>query len=138
MQNLKKYLNQVYANVKILKQDQKVYDIKPIDRLSRFFYAVLFFVGSSQTKSFSADSPLMEIQSQELLGTLNWSRIPHLHNKFCSRSVTTDVLWNLDDKMLEDCGLNSVEKLQYTKAKERHVRANQSKLYEMQSNNHHF
>ena len=112
--------------------------MKSINGLFKFTYTLLFSLGSSQTKSFSADFPLMEIQSQELLGTLNWSRIPHLHKKFCSRSVTTDVLWNLDDKMLEDCGLNSVEKLQYTKAKERHVRANQSKLYEMQSNNHHF
>ena len=63
-------------------------------------------------------SPDIEIEDNELLEALKWSKITHLHGKFRSQNVTLNVLWELDDEMLEDCKLNRVEKLQYRKAKE--------------------
>ena len=41
-----------------------------------------------------------------------------------TQSVTLDVLWQLDDQMLDDCKFNRVEKLQYEKAKEMNSIAN--------------
>ena len=44
-------------------------------------------------------------------------KIPQLYSKMIAANVTEDVLWDLSDKMLDDCELNDVEKLRYIRAK---------------------
>ena len=45
--------------------------------------------------------------------------ILHLYEKFCDSYVTPDVIWELDEDMLDEAKLNKTEKLQYQKAKEK-------------------
>ena len=44
--------------------------------------------------------------------------ITALFDKFCDGNVTTSVLWELDEEILDDIGLSKLEKLKYRKAKE--------------------
>ena len=43
--------------------------------------------------------------------------ISHLFDKFCEANITHDVIWDLDDDMLDEAKLTKIEKLQYQKAK---------------------
>ena len=65
-------------------------------------------------------SATVEIQRQnkELLDVLTYSKIPQLYPKMIAASVTADILWDLDDNLLNDCALSGVEKLRYDRAKE--------------------
>ena len=58
---------------------------------------------------------------------MKWSKIAHLYIKFRAQNVVADILWDLDDEMLEHCKLNPMEKLAFNKAKESHVSANKGK-----------
>ena len=55
---------------------------------------------------------------QELQDELTEFNIQSLFEKFNKKAVTVEILWDLDDKMLQDIGLTSIEKLKYNKAKE--------------------
>ena len=45
--------------------------------------------------------------------------IQSLYDKFYKKQVTIDIVWDLNNEMLEDIGLTSLEKLKYAKAKEK-------------------
>ena len=42
--------------------------------------------------------------------------IDDLYGKFNEAGVTDNIIWDLDDEMLEDCKLTRIEKLRYQKA----------------------
>ena len=42
--------------------------------------------------------------------------IDDLYGKFHEAGVTYNIIWDLDDDMLEDCKLTKIEKLRYQKA----------------------
>ena len=54
----------------------------------------------------------------ELRDELTEFNIQSLFEKFSKKVVTVEILWDLDDEMLQDIGLTSIEKLKYNKAKE--------------------
>lgn len=81
---------------------------------------MIFVSATSPAKSSKSKLQKIEEQDKELEEVLIASNIPHLHFKLRDKNVTKDVLWELDDEMLDDCKLNNVEKLQYKKAKEAH------------------
>ena len=54
----------------------------------------------------------------ELYETLAAFRIQSLYDKFKKKKVTIDIIWDLDNELLENIGLSPVEKLKYTKAKQ--------------------
>ena len=64
-------------------------------------------------------SATVEIQRQnkELLDVLTDSKIPQLYPKMVAANISADILWNLNDQLLQDCGMSGVEKLRYERAK---------------------
>ena len=50
-----------------------------------------------------------------------------LHSKFAKAGVDKDVLWDLDDDLLDEAKLTGIEKLKYKKAKEKLSEASSSK-----------
>ena len=73
--------------------------------------------GSVSLATSSSANAEIQRQRQELLDTLTVFKIPQLYSKMIAANVTEDVLWDLSDKMLDDCELNDVEKLRYIRAK---------------------
>ena len=55
-------------------------------------------------------------------------RIQSLYDKFKKKKVTIDILWDLNDGLLENIGLSPVDKLKYTKAKQNWVKGKQDNL----------
>ena len=45
-----------------------------------------------------------------------------LYPKLAKAGVTANVIWDLDDEMLDQAKLSKIEKLQYNKAKEKFCR----------------
>ena len=56
---------------------------------------------------------------EELRDELTEFKVQSLFEKFNENGVTVEILWDLDGKMLQDIGLTSIEKLKYSKAKEK-------------------
>jgi len=55
----------------------------------------------------------------ELRDELIEFNVQSLFEKFNENGVTVEILWHLDNEMLQDIGLTSIEKLKYSKAKEK-------------------
>ena len=54
---------------------------------------------------------------ESLMNTeLKMWEIDDLYGKFNEAGVTDNIIWDLDDEMLEDCKLTRIEKLRYQKA----------------------
>ena len=77
----------------------------------------LFLAGSVSAGVSNSANAEIERQREELLDALTVFKIPQLYSKMIAANVTEDVLWDLSDKMLDDCELNDVEKLRYIRAK---------------------
>ena len=77
----------------------------------------LFLAGSVSAGVSNSANAEIERQREELLDALTVFKIPQLYSKMIVANVTEDVLWDLSDKMLDDCDLNDVEKLRYDRAK---------------------
>ena len=54
-----------------------------------------------------------------LMTELKKFNLEQLYDKFNEAKITTDIIWILDDEMLEDIGLTKFEKLKYRKALEK-------------------
>lgn len=55
-------------------------------------------------------------------------RIQSFYDKFKKKKVTIDILWDLNDELLENIGLSPVDKLKYTKAKQNWEKGKQDNL----------
>ena len=66
--------------------------------------------GMNCTKLYKFDDELYE--------EMTAFNIQSLYDKFKKKKVTIDILWDLDNELLENIGLSPVEKLKYTKAKQ--------------------
>ena len=51
-----------------------------------------------------------------LLNELKASKLDLLYEKFHSAGITSDIIWELDDDILYECGLTKIENLRYKKA----------------------
>ena len=79
-----------------------------------FIFSIAGSVSSGVSSSANEE---IQRQREELLDVLTVFKIPQLYSKMIVANVTEDVLWDLSDKMLDDCDLNDVEKLRYDRAK---------------------
>lgn len=58
----------------------------------------------------------------DLLHLMKSYNISDMYEKFHEHGITTDILWELTDEMLDDIlHLNAVEKLKYDAAKKQHA-----------------
>ena len=66
----------------------------------------------------------------ELFELMQKYRIEDLYDKFNENKVTVDVIWKLDDVIINDMNFNALQKLKYKTAKEKCTKTN-CELYQM-------
>ena len=54
-----------------------------------------------------------------LMNELKQVNLDVLYDKFHFAAVTLDIIWDLDDDILQEIGLTKLEQLKYRKAKEK-------------------
>ena len=67
--------------------------------------------GSSKNKCIS-----ISFEDNVLLEELKVFKLEILYEKFHGAGITSDIIWELDDDILNDCELTKIEKLRYQKA----------------------
>ena len=94
--------------------------------LDSIHYKCVIFIEDKSHASTSSDRTVSKTQDDKLLKILDEYDIGSLYTKFCEGGVTTKVLWDLTDEILEDIGLTKLEKLSYLKGKRMSCRARTS------------
>ena len=95
--------------------------------LVKFTKSMYFFLSNTDivddedvTYGGNALCTSMSKRDTELADELTEFNIQSLYDKFYKKEVTVDIVWDLNDQLLEDIGLTPLEKLKYTKAKEKY------------------
>ena len=89
---------------------------------------LLCLIGTTFTpeagSSNSTDNEI-DIQLQKVLGKYN---LTSLLPKLSKAGVDEDILWELDDNMLDEAGLTMIEKAKYRKTKQKHSEKSTGKI----------
>ena len=75
-------------------------------------------VDSNNTVGIGAqDKSTKKPKDESLLNELKRVNLEFLYDKFHAAGINYDIVWNLDDEMLQEAGLTKIEHLRYHNAK---------------------
>ena len=78
-------------------------------------------LGKTPSKHSRSQSQLSEKDENELFEELKTLSIGSLYGKFHKANINVRILWDLDERQLDDCKLNEDEKHLYKDAKKVHL-----------------